>query len=144
MTLRAAIAGLLRADDLDSCIEADESVLFFPTAAAFRAGGFDADVGMVRQGVWEIPIHGWIYQPTELSRLRRAALGVVRRLAGMRFRGVDFSVPVFQQRMGAFLKDNERNNRVEIDLGGMRFVLKKSRANGHYEVSLALPEERVG
>jgi len=144
MTLRAAIAGLLRADDLDSCIEHDESVLFFPTVAAFRPPAFDTDVAMMRPGLWEIPIHGWIYQPTELSFLRRAALRMVRRVAGLRFRGVDFSVPIFQQRMGAFLRDNERNNRVEIDLGGMRFHLKKSRPSGHFEGSLELPDSRVG
>jgi hypothetical protein len=132
MSIRTAIAALLRADPIDSCIDPDETVVFFPTCAALQSGGR-----------WEVPVHGWIYQPTDLSRLRRAAFRLVRRAAGFRFPGADLKTPLFRQRVGAFLADNERHNRVNIQLGGVRFALGASRANGHFEGMLDLPAERV-
>jgi hypothetical protein len=131
MSLRTAISALLRADNLGSCIDPDERVVFFPTAAACVSTG------------WEIPIHGWIYQPTELSRLHRMTLRVVRGLAGVRFARAALDRRVFQQRVASFLADNERNNRVEIALGGSRFVLNKSHPNGHFEGLLRLPADQV-
>ena len=38
-----------------------EHVLFFPPDAHLA------------DGLWHIPVHGWIYRPTQLSRLRRTA-----------------------------------------------------------------------
>lgn len=131
MSLRSAISALLRADNLASCIDADETVVFFPTAASSEGD------------VWRIPIHGWIYQPAELSRLRRTALGLLRGFAGLRLRPDRLQGPMFQRRLGAFLADNERNNRVRIALGGTTFVLGKSHPNGHFEGMLTLPAEQV-
>jgi phosphatidate phosphatase APP1 len=131
MSLRSAISALLRADSLESCIDSGETVVFFPTAASAEGG------------VWQIPIHGWIYKGAELSRLRRTAAGLLRGLAGLRLRPSHLQRPMFQQRLGAFLADNERNNRVQIALGGTTFVLGKSHPNGHFEGMLTLHAEQV-
>ncbi len=117
-------------------IEARESVVFFPTCAEFTRDANGA-------GQWMIPIHGWIYRRGELSRLRRTAFGFLKRLAGVRFpgAGADFSTPLFRQRLQAFLADNQRNNRMRVELGGRVFTLKKSRADGHFEGSVVIPAE---
>jgi hypothetical protein len=132
MSLRIAIASLLRPDELESCIDPDESVVFFPTAAAFHP-----------PNQWQVPIHGWIYQPSELSRLRRLGFRLVARLIKLRYRHVDHASPLFRERVGAFLADNERGSRIEIQVGPARFQLKKSRADGHFEGMLNLPGELV-
>src|ERR1043165_7312366 len=65
MNLRKAISRL-RPHPV-SCIDPHERVLFFPTDAHLA------------DNQWHIPVHGWIYRPTELSRLRRIALRLLKR-----------------------------------------------------------------
>lgn len=125
------IRNVIRRPGQDSCIDADERVVFFPTDADFAAGQ------------WHVPVHGWIYRPTEWSRLRRAGLWLVKQALRRRVPRDDKAKALFQQRVGAFLADNERWNRVQIQLGEAVFKLKRSRANGHFAGNLELSPQHV-
>jgi Uncharacterized conserved protein (DUF2183) len=131
MKLPNLIQALLKGTTPESCIDMRERVVFFPTA------------GCLRGECWRIPIHGWIYQPTEYSRLRRSALWVANRVLRYRIPEDHPGMPLFQQRAAAFLANNERGNRVKIRVGEAVFTLKNSRASGHFEGRLELPAERV-
>ncbi len=131
MRPRHTISARRPAKPSEPCIASDEAVVFFPTAASFER----------REG-WQAPIHGWVHRPAELSRLRRHTLRLVKRFTHLRFPRADLSTPLFQQRVGAFLSDNDRGCRVRIQFDGAgdpSFTLKKSRANGHFEEILQLP-----
>ncbi|MGN6367094.1 MAG: phosphatidate phosphatase App1 family protein [Phycisphaerae bacterium] len=93
-----------------------------------------------------MPIHGWIYRRTELSRLRRAGLGLARRYVQARHQPPAEALRLFTERFGSFLADNERNERVRVRIGQGEVVLRRSRADGHIRdsVSLDLPAEASG
>jgi hypothetical protein len=132
MILHRVISARLRSDPIDAAVTPGERIVFFPTCAS-----------LATPDCWHVPIHGWIYQPAELSRLRRASLRIVRRLVHLRYPSADLSTPLFQQRVNAFLADNERNSRVQIQLGSSRFTLAKSRPDGHFEGLLEIPTANV-
>jgi hypothetical protein len=131
MDLRRFIQAFLGDQPLDSCIDIRERVVFFPTAAACC------------DGRWHIPIHGWIYQPSEFSRLRRSALWMANRMLRFRVPRDHPGMPLFQQRAAAFLADNEGGSRVRVQVGEAVFTLKRSRASGHFEGRLELPAEQA-
>lgn len=109
-----------------STIRADEHITFFDTAARY-------DQPNQR---WIVPVHGWIYEP-EKSRVRRAvALEVLERKFGVVLN--ESTTPIFDERIHAFLVDNERNKRVDIEVCGRRFVLPPSAPNGHFSGELTL------
>jgi phosphatidate phosphatase APP1 len=113
-------------------IPPDESVVFFPTVA-----------GRGQDGTWRVPIHGWIFRPAELSRLRRAALRAVKFALRRRVRRDAPGMPLLQRRVGSFLADNSRWHRVHVRLMGNDYALQRSRADGHFTGKLQLPTGAV-
>lgn len=109
-------------------IAPDKTVVFFPTAGCPK-----------ENGRWHVPMHGWVYRPMELSLLRRAGMRVAKRL--FRLKGTDPGMAVFWKRMGAFLADNERWERVRVSAGGEVFKMKRSHSNGHFEGAMELSAE---
>src|SRR4051812_15187839 len=95
-------------------IPVDEAVVFFPTAAA------QAD-----DGTWGGPIHGWIFRPADLSRLRRAAMRAVKLLLRRRVPADHPGMPMFERRAGSFLADNSRWKRIHVRLRGTDYGLKR-------------------
>lgn len=120
-----------RAEAVRSCIDLDKRVVFFPTDANFA------------DGTWHVPVHGWIYRPTELSRLRRAGLWLVKQALRKHVPRDEKSKALFRERAGAFLVDNERRERVKIRLGETEQTLRCSRANGHFTSAIELSELQV-
>lgn len=115
-------------------IQPDERVVFFNTAA-WRAD--NGDTG----GDWNLLIHGWIYEPED-SVVRKS---IVAELLEETF---DISIDAahadnFDRRVNLFLADNERGKRITIELGGQRFTLPESSANGHFTRQLRLPARVV-
>jgi hypothetical protein len=108
-------------------VKGEKTLLFFPTAACRSS-----------EGRWEVPIHGWIYRRTEVSRLRRAGLGLARRYVQVRHRPAAESLRLFTERFGAFLADNERREHVTVRIGGEEVLLRRSRADGHIWDSVSL------
>lgn len=113
-----------------SRIDADETVVFFPTVGWREGCG------------WRVRVHGWIYEPVEYSRVRRAALWVVKRAVRRRV-GEGFDSVVAKERLGVFFADNERGERVRVVCCGREFAMGRSRADGHFEGEIFLTEAEV-
>jgi len=112
-------------------IKDDENVVFFPTF-----GRFDAEAG-----VWNVAIHGWIFEPETDSRKRAAALGLLRHLLGLEANAEETAI--FRERARTFLVDNERGKELSIRLAGKTHPLGKSAVNGHFQANLRLTKEEA-
>ncbi|MEM7261061.1 MAG: phosphatase domain-containing protein [Planctomycetota bacterium] len=127
-------------------IQADESVVLFPTSAVI-----DAD------GNWRIPLHGWIFEREEDSVWRSGALRLLSRaleldravtVAGDSADdtgppAVDSERAIFRRRALWFLSDNERGKRVALRVGERSEVVGPSSKNGHFVGELTLPAAEV-
>jgi hypothetical protein len=103
-----------------SSLASDEDVVLFETAA-WRDQTADH---------WHVPVHGWVHEPED-SRFRKAA---IEKLLDHGF-GITVSPATrsnFDRRVNALLADNERGERIVIDLGGERYPLAESEPNGHF------------
>ena len=109
-------------------IKDDEEVVFFPTSA-WREGGH-----------WQVPVHGWIFEP-EVDSLWRAAF-----VAGLR-ELIDLDDPVreglFRERLRLFLVDNERGKVVRLSVAGHTRDSTASGPDGHFQARLRLPATAV-
>ncbi len=112
-------------------LKKDEVVLFFPTYASFDA----------QQNMWEVPIHGWVYEP-EQDDIHRQLL-VHALTEALDLDEDDAEEDIFARRARLFLVDNERGKRFSIRLGDDVHELDPSDANGHFRSILRLPRERV-
>jgi hypothetical protein len=117
-----------------NAIARHEHVVFFPTAAEWREGG---------AGKWHVPVHGWIFRPAELSRLRRFDLWLLRRTLRGKLALDEAARAFFKQRAGSFLADNERWRRLSIRIGELVVRLGRSRASGHFRGKVELTREAV-
>jgi hypothetical protein len=135
MHFRKTIRALFQAHPADAGIDADEHVVFFPTAA---------DLAPARPApLWRIPVHGWIYQPTEFTYLRRAGLWLIQQFISRQTRRDSRGMAYLRARAGIFLADNERWHRVFIRLGQDIFQLKRSSPNGHFLGHLELGSDQL-
>lgn len=120
-TVAAVLALLAPVSACDASINADESVLLFPTAAHF-ADPADS---------WEIPIHAWVFEAEDDS-LWRAAL-VAQAAALLRLDGQAPENDLFRQRAWMFLVDNERGQTVQLRVGDRDVSIGPTGANGHVQ-----------
>lgn len=139
--LVASLAWAMRDKDDSDPIATDERVVFFPTAARRSADG----------KAWEVPIHGWIFEPEEDSLKRAMLLRLLRK--ALRLERDAAESTIFNKRARAFLVDNERGKRISIRIvsgaaqdqeaesGGQppfnaaaqaSHVLERSGPNGHF------------
>lgn len=109
-------------------LKADEELVLFPTWVRAAA-----------DGEWEIPLHGWVYEPEEGSVLRSAALGLLRSWFGSEW--TEAEAAHFLDRARPFLADNERGKVVRVRVAGREAVLGPSGADGHLEGTLRLPRD---
>lgn len=120
-------ASVVAADDIDR----DEQVEFFPTYALL-------DPAAERTTFY---VHGWIYEPERDSPWRRELL---RRLCDLLELDPDErSTKLFLDRAAKFLVDNERNQTVDVRLGGRVVSLAPSQENGHLRSLVTLPTAEV-
>jgi len=103
-----------------SNVNADESLIFFPTLA-YRS---DDD------GLWVARVQGWIFEAEADSRWRNASWAMFRRFLGLTPDQAE--TLLFQQRARPFLVDNERGKRVSIRIGASIYELEPSTADGHF------------
>lgn len=122
-----ASATLLAGSAGASQIESDELVVFFPTY------GHLADDG----SAWWLPIHGWIYEPEESSVKRAIALAGFRRALGISADRAQLAL--FNERLRAFLVDNESGKQVSLRLGDRAHVMHESNDDGHFHGLVELP-----
>ena len=111
-------------------IKSDERVVFFPTAAHLSRDGTS----------WEVPIHGWIFEPEANDLLRRTLLAQALRLSPVQSDGV-----IFQERAGLFLRDNGHGKRIGIRIGQKQVALEPSAPDGHFAgtVSISVDDARA-
>lgn len=121
----AAQGPLVAASDINR----DERVVFFPTAGRLSDDGTE----------WIIPIHGWIFEPEQNDLLRRAALAELKEELGLAPELP--TTKVFDDRIGRFLVDNERDQKIEVAIGDKTFPLPASEDDGHILGTVRLPAE---
>jgi len=110
----------------------DKVVEFFPTYGYRERSSRE----------WVLPIHGWIYEPDRISRMRRASLAIFRRY--LRFKTRQALTPLFLDRARAFFAGNERGQQVMVRIGEHVFPLGESGPNGHFRGVVRLPDAQVG
>lgn len=103
-----------------STVKQDETVILFPTS------GYVDD-----QGLWVVPLHGWIFEYEHDSLWRRA--GVNALLKSLQLNHVSLENELFKERAWMFLVDNERGKKIPITVNGQTFLCAKSKANGHFQ-----------
>ncbi|MEK6238732.1 MAG: DUF2183 domain-containing protein, partial [Planctomycetales bacterium] len=121
----------LSSHNLQSQIDSDESVIFFPTYAHPHP----------RRDTWVVLVHGWIFEPDRESRLRSALMKVLFRY--LRIEKDEIQQQLSTDRARAFLVANERGKKISVRLGGRVHTLKKSRGNGHFHGKLELTLEEA-
>ena len=100
-------------------IAADEEVILFPTLAS-----------QINNTHWDVPIHGWIYEPERDDRKRRAFLSLLRKALNLK-KG-DTETECFTRRAQWFLVDNERWKSPKIEILGQVYRVPVSAKNGHF------------
>lgn len=117
-------------------IASDERVVFFPTAAS-RINGTH----------WDVPIHGWIFEPEQQSKKRRAFLKVLRKFFGVTD---PEQRAILNRRMRTFVVDNQSMKRPKIKFGSsnnknneMVYRMPRSTKNGHFKTNLILTNQQV-
>jgi phosphatidate phosphatase APP1 len=130
----AGLAGVL---GCSGEVASDERVVLFDTSARLVGG----EVAM-----WEVPIHGWVYEPAD-SRVRKSALAALLK-AEFGLEASEATKANFDRRVNLFLADNERGKRISVQVAGTEIPLPASGPNGHFEfdasITLADVEEAVG
>jgi hypothetical protein len=121
----------LPGDRVASEIAADEVVVFYPTYAHRTTD----------EKSWVLHIHGRIFEPEADSAKRALFLGIMRRSFGLSKN--EEETATFQERMRAFLVDNERDKTIYIQLGDSVYRAGKSEPNGHFSSDLVLANQQV-
>ena len=111
-------------------IAADERVIFFPTNAV-----------KVNETHWNVPIHGWIFEPEEDSKKRKAFLGLFRRVLKVESNSTEEAI--LKHRIRAFLVDNEGSKTPLITLAGQEYRMMPSGNNGHFRTNLTVADNQL-
>lgn len=112
-------------------IKADESIIFFRTAAWLDEGAEK----------WHLPIHGWVYEPQN-SRVRKAAVGkVLKDKYGLTV--PQESEELFASRVNWLLADSERGRTVYIRLADTTYEMPRTGPDGHFQTTLVLTRSEV-
>lgn len=112
-------------------MQPNQRMVFFPTIGC-RCGDF-----------WHVQVHGWVYIPTEFSRLRSAGRAAAKRMLARRLKKSVRASEFFDLRLGAFLSDNKRGIKVTIRIGQKNYAVGKSHANGHFRGLIQVPATDV-
>ena len=107
-------------------IRADEGVVFFPTAAYLIDDG----------KLWQVPIHGWIFEPEQGDVLRDEAVRSLQRT--LQLSAGDEENEILSARCRLFLVDNERDKIIRIRLGDDVHAMNRSDPDGHFVGTIQL------
>jgi phosphatidate phosphatase APP1 len=105
-----------------SALAGDDTLVAFPTYAVKSGEKLLIDV------------HAWVYEP-ETGSLKRG-VGVEQLAAQLEVKPEQR--PVFDRRVRAFLVDNERGERVQVEVGDESFELGRTADDGHVEKTIEL------
>ena len=124
------LAGLNKVPNyLTGKIASDERVVFFPTIA-----------NRINITHWNVPIHGWIFEPELESRKRRVAIKGV----GKFFQVTDpDEKALLKRRLMPFTVDNQSMKYVNIKVCSSIHKLPRSRKDGHFVGHLTLHDDEL-
>jgi hypothetical protein len=114
-----------------SAIAADEEVIVLSTIATPSADGDS----------WDVPLHVWIYEPEDASRVREALAAPLATLLGLDAKAAES--PLFRERARMILADNEGGKSLVVTIGAERFALPATRGNGRSQTTVKLANELV-
>lgn len=115
----------------DSQIDSRDEVLLFATDARKSNNGAH----------WEIPVHGWVFQPGQDSALQATVTTTLRSALGL---GADEPAgSLFEDRVRSFLFDNERDKHITVRVAGHEHRLGPTDPSGHFEAMIEVPANRV-
>jgi hypothetical protein len=140
--------GIQRGKGRITRVKIDENVTLFPTLSR-RTADAVADAESADASGWEVPIHGWIYEPVESSLRRRAFIKLLRKVLDLE-KGEEAS-DILARRVRLFLRDNKGGKALTVELGDGddetlalgRKRLPRSRSDGHFVGMLHISDEQV-
>mmetsp|Transcript_17429 Transcript_17429/g.28940 ORF Transcript_17429/g.28940 Transcript_17429/m.28940 type:complete len:468 (+) Transcript_17429:170-1573(+) len=153
---------LMLSDYIRGSIRKDERIVFFPTIATQELSMQPSRVGILGDSsvnggvyggvpnmtttttnnnnntttttVWQVPIHGWVFQPNRHEKRRKLFLTLLRRY--LNISNANYQNDVLKRRMAPFLVDNSRNKLVRVRFDGDNndeiHTLPRSSKNGHF------------
>lgn len=110
-------------------VKPDERVVLFPTAARLSGDG----------RFWELPIHGWVFEPELDDALRAATVSVIRRSLGLDEAAARSTL--LDERLRPFLVDNQRSKRVIVRVAEQSQTMEPTDADGHFVGTVQVPVE---
>lgn len=114
-----------------SNIRANEHVVFFTTHSWYDA----------QSHIWNVPIHGRVYEFENRPIVRAVFTEILQRKYGLSPKPDTESNYVY--RTSLLTANNEAGKRIVIKLFGQRYTLPKTRANGHFSATIAVPADRI-
>jgi len=110
-------------------IASDERVIFFPTAAS-----------KTNTSHWQVPIHGWIFEPEIESRKRKAFIKVLGKVFKVKDKE---EKKLLNQRVMPFTVDNKSMKYVNIKIGNTVHRMPRSLKDGHFFGNITLHENQL-
>lgn len=111
-------------------IAQDERVVFFPTVA-----------NKINETHWNIPIHGWIFEPELESKKRKALYKIIGKVFHV---NDDQEKKILKQRLMPFAVDNQSWQYVKIKIGANIVpIFPRSSKDGHFKGYLTLREDQL-
>jgi hypothetical protein len=114
-----------------SNISDDEHVVFFNTTAWMDEASQQ----------WQVPIHGWVYEPQDSSARKSAFAKILEEEFGLEANAETESN--FTDRLNLLIADNERGKTIVVDIAGRTVELLPSEANGHFETLLTFSAAEI-
>lgn len=111
-------------------IAPDERVIFFPTSAHAKNSTH-----------WNLPVHGWTFQPKEDSVKRAAFRSLLRRV--LKVPSKSDEKHMLNHRVKSFVVDNNRWKRPKIMLAEKEYSMPPSKKNGHFQTNLTLSTDEL-
>jgi len=129
-TCLAAAAAALLAQAADSPVKSDESVIFIPKPARLIAGN-----------LWEIPIHGWIFEDEMDSAARATLIELFRKKLDVAPAGEE--ARTLRARARWFVVDNQGGKDLSIRIGDWTFPAGTSGGNGYFRSTVHLKAQQI-
>jgi phosphatidate phosphatase APP1 len=123
LTAACSVAGSLRDD---------ETVVLFPALGWRAAEG----------APWTVELHGWIFEPEDDDRLRRASIAAARAALGIEAEAEQSAT--FRDRIAPFLVDSQRGKVATVRVAGQQWSTPPTGANGHFALVFELPAALAG
>lgn len=112
-------------------IEDDQDVIYFNTTAYLDT----------EKNAWNIPIHGWIFEPDTDSVWRKTVVNLL--LSKLEVQASSVENQLFRKRAMYFLVDNKRAKKIGISIKDIAFIANPSQPNGHFLGEIQLASDKI-